>query len=126
MDNYFSNIRLFARLLDHGIVACGTVRTSSKEFPDISNISKNKTVGLLEWNFATGVVVQEVRDTPRKGKVEQACQWGIPPVMAFLWQDNSTVHLLSTVHNFDISAWVEKMRRKPRETSTNATAARKP
>jgi len=47
--------------------------------------------------------------------------------MAFLWQDNSTVHLLSTVHNLDLTtSWVEKLRRKPRDTSTNAVAARKP
>jgi len=102
------------------------VRTSSKDFPNILNISKDKAVGLREWNFATGVVVHEVRDTPRKAKVDQACQCGIPPVMAFLWQDNSTVHQLSTVHNLDCSAWVEIMRRKPRETNTNATAARRP
>ena len=126
MDNYFSNIRLFARLLDHGIGACGTVLTSSKDFPDIQNISKDKAVGLLEWNFATGVVVHEIRDTPKNAKAEQPSQWGIPPVMVFLWQDNSTVHLLSTVHNLDSSAWVEKMRWKPRETSTNAAAARRP
>lgn len=126
IDNYFSNIRLFACLLDHGIGACRTVCTSSKDFPDILNISKDKAVGILKWNFATGVVVQEVRNKPSKGKAKQACQWGIPPVMAFLWQDNSTVHLLSTVYNLDSSAWVEKMPRKPRETSTNATAAQKP
>lgn len=127
MDNYFSNIRLFARLLDYGIGACGTVRTSSKDFPDILNISKDKAVGILEWNFATGVVVRQVQDTARKTKMDQLpSKWGIPPVMVFLWQDNSTVHLLSTVHNLDPDAWVEKMRRKPRETSTNATAARRP
>ena len=126
MDNYVSNIRLFARLLDYGIGACRTVCTSSKDFADILNISKDKAVGLLEWNFATGVVVQEVRNKPSKGKAGQACQWGIPPVKAFLWQDNSTIHLLSTVHSLDSSVWVEKMPQKPRETSTNATAAQKP
>ena len=60
--------------------------------------------------------------------MDQACQleWGIPPIMVFLWQDDSTVHLLSTMHNLDSSAEVEKeMRQKPRETSTNATAALK-
>ena len=58
--------------------------------------------------------------------MDQAYQWGIPPVMVFLWQDNSTVHLLSTVDNLDSSAWVEKMRWKLRETSTNSAAARRP
>nr|AHE80947.1 putative transposase [Tuber indicum] len=101
MDNYFSNIRLFARLLDYGIGACGTVRCSSKDFPPSLNISKDKAAGILKWNFATGVVVREI--------------------------DNNTVHLLSTVHDLEPStSWIKKLRRRPRETSTNAAAARKP
>jgi len=130
MDNYFSNIRLFARLLDFGIGACGTVRCSSKDFPPCLNVNKDKAASILQWNFATGVIVREVVDSAKKPKGSQPPEpnrWGIPPVMAFLSQDNNTVHLLSTVHDLEKStSWVEKLRRKPRETSTNAAAARKP
>jgi len=71
MDNYCSNICLFARLLDYGIGACGTVCTSCKNFPDVLNNSKDNAVGILEWNFATGVVVCHMQDTARKTKMDQ-------------------------------------------------------
>ena len=48
MDNYFSNIRLFARLLDFGIRACGTVRYSSKDFPPCLNVNKDKAASMLQ------------------------------------------------------------------------------
>lgn len=89
MDNYISNIRLFARQLDYGISACETVWSSSKDFPNFLNISMNKAIGSLEWNLATAVVVQEVRALRIKDTVKQTCQLGILLVMAFLWQENS-------------------------------------
>jgi len=46
--------------------------------------------------------------------------------MVFLWQNTGTGHLLSTEHNLDPDAWVEKMCCKPQEISTNATTARRP
>jgi len=130
MDNYFSNIQLFARLLDFGIGACGTIRCCSKDFPPCLNVNKDKPASMLQWNFATGVKVLEVVDSAKKPKGSQPPKpnrWGIPPVMAFLWQDKNTVHLLSTLHDLEKStSWVEKLHRKPRETSTNTAAARKP
>jgi len=47
MDNYFSNIRLFARLLDFGIGVCGTVMCSSKDFPPCLNVNKDKAASML-------------------------------------------------------------------------------
>ena len=63
MDNYFSNMQLSVQLLNYGMGACGTVHCSSKDFPSSLNISKNRLIGILEWNFTTGVVVQEIHET---------------------------------------------------------------
>lgn len=51
MDNYCSNIRLFAQLLlDYSIGICRTVHISSNDISNILNISnlKDKAVDLLE------------------------------------------------------------------------------
>ena len=87
MDNYFSNTRLFARLLDYGIGACGTVKCSSKDFPHCLNVNKDKAARMLQWNFATGVIECEIVDSTKKRNASQPPEpnrWEIPPVMAFL------------------------------------------
>jgi len=58
----------------------------------------------LEWNHLSAVVVDDV--------------------CAVLWQDKSTVLLLTTIH--DLRSMVLSNRRKPATTSTNAKAARCP
>ena len=67
---------VFADVLDYGIGACGTVRCSSKDFPSSLNISKDKAIGILEWNFATGVVEQEIHETRQKKKLLWLCPTG--------------------------------------------------
>jgi len=65
-------------LLDYGIRACGTVPCSSKDYTSSLNISKNRAVGILEWNFATGVVVREIHGTQKKRKkLWWSCPGGI-------------------------------------------------
>ena len=41
-DNFFSSTTLFTKLLDKGIYACGTIRSSSKGFPDDLKIPAKK------------------------------------------------------------------------------------
>jgi len=69
---------------------------------------------MLQWNFATRVIVHKIVDSakkPKRSHPPEPNRWGIPPVMAFLWQDNNTVHLLSTVHDLGKStSLVEKLR----------------
>jgi hypothetical protein len=100
MDNYFSSIKLFKYLREKNIGACGTVRKNSTNFPQILKVDKK-----LEWDTLSGVVVDDV--------------------LAILWMDNGPVTMLSTIHqvNGDENR-IERVRRRPRETSTNATKVR--
>jgi len=100
MDNYFSSIRLFKYLREKNIGACGTVRKNSANFPQILKTDKK-----LEWDTLSGVVVDDV--------------------LAILWMDNGPVTMLSTIHqiNGDENR-IERIRRRPRETSTNANKVR--
>jgi len=104
MDNYFTSIPLFRHLRDHGLGAAGTTRANRPDFPSTLTISKDITKRILEWNYLSGVVVNGV--------------------CAVLWQDNNTVLFLTTIHN--LRQLVLSNRRKPKKTSTNASAARKP
>jgi hypothetical protein len=100
MDNYFSSIKLFKYLREKKIGACGTVRKNSANFPQILKVDKK-----LEWDTLSGVVVDDV--------------------LAVLWMDNGPVTMLSIIHqiNGDENR-IERIRRRPRETSTNATKVR--
>jgi hypothetical protein len=100
MDNYFSSIKLFKYLREKKIGACGTVRKNSANFPQIFKVDKK-----LEWDTLSGIVIDDV--------------------LAILWMDNGPVTMLSTIHqiNGDENR-IERVRRRPRETSTNATKVR--
>lgn len=104
MDNYFTTIPLFQHLRDHGIGAAGTTRAKRHDFPPAFAIGKEITSRLLEWNHLSGIVVNGV--------------------CAALWQDNNTVLFLTTIH--DLRQLSYSKRKKPKKTSTNASAARKP
>ncbi|GES80728.1 hypothetical protein RCL_jg90.t1 [Rhizophagus clarus] len=97
MDNYFSSIKLFKYLREKKIGAYGTVRKNSANFPQILKVDKK-----LDWDTLSGVVVDNV--------------------LAILWMDNSPVTMLSTIHQIDNGNEnrIERIRRRPRETSTNA------
>lgn len=100
MDNFFSNINLFKYLRENKIGACGTVRTNSANFPQILKVDKK-----LDWDTLSGVVVNNV--------------------LAILWMDNGPVTMLSTIHEINGNEnRIERIRRRPRETSTNATKVR--
>ena len=104
MDNYFTTIPLFRHLRNYGIGAAGTTRAKRPDFPSVLAINKDITKKILEWNHLSGEVVNGV--------------------CAVLWQDNNTVLFLTTIHN--LQELVLSDRRKPKKTSTNAIAARKP
>ncbi|RHZ72562.1 hypothetical protein Glove_242g165 [Diversispora epigaea] len=77
-------------------VACGTVCTNSANFPKILKISKK-----VNWDTLSGVVNNNV--------------------LAVLWMDNGPVTMLTTIHEINGSEnRIERIRRRPRETSTNA------
>ena len=98
MDNYFSNVPLFQYLRQIGIGACGTVRKTASGFPKELKVDKNVK---LDWDVRSGVVINGV--------------------LAIFWQDNGPVTMLSTIHSLIGEEWeVERERRRPRETSTNA------
>src|SRR5436305_9466172 len=101
MDNYFTSIKLFQYLREKKIGACGTVRTNSANFPQILKTNKK-----LDWDTLSGVVVDSV--------------------LAILWMDNGPVTMLSTIHQIDNENEnrIERVRRRPRETSTNAVKVR--
>ena len=80
--------------------ACGTVRKNSAHFPKILKVDKK-----LDWDTLSGVVVDDV--------------------LAVLWMDNGPVTMLTTIHEITRNEnRVERVRRRPRETSTNATKVR--
>lgn len=100
MDNYFSSIGLFNFLREKKIGACGTVRTNSSKFPKVLKTDKK-----LEWDTLSGVVVDDV--------------------LSILWMDNGPVTMLSTIHEITgPENRIDKERRRPRVTSTNATKVR--
>jgi hypothetical protein len=102
MDNYFSSIPLFQHFRKIGIGACGTVRKTSSRFPRELKIDKNVK---LNWDVRSGVEVDGV--------------------LTIFWQDNGPVTMLTTIHSLVGGQWeVERERRRPRETSTNAAKVR--
>ena len=104
MDNYFTHILLFRHLRDHGIGAVGTTLAKRHDFPTAFSISKHITSKLLEWNHLSGIVVNGI--------------------CTALWQDNNTVFFLTTIHN--LHQLLLSNRKKPKRSSSNAVAARKP
>lgn len=76
MDNYFTNIRLLNALREIGIVACGTARPNSAEYPRQFKFGRKKPC--FPHNTISGVVHRNV--------------------LSVLWQDNNLVRFLTTVH----------------------------
>jgi len=99
MDNYFTNVPLFQVLCSHGIGACGTAWKNKNAFPpELHNDYPN-----LPWNHLCGAQI---------GSYEN-------PVLVLQWEDSGSVHMLTTIHR--ITEHVNRERKKPRTTSTNAT-----
>ena len=102
MDNYFTSQQLLARLRDLGIGACGTARVSKSAFPPRLHDSRKN----IPWNEVSGGIADSA------GKV-----------LALQWQDNSSVHFLSTIHTLE--AKIISQRKKPRSTSSNGPGIRR-
>jgi len=99
LDNYFTNIPLFEKLLELGIGAAGTTRVNCTGFPSTLKIEKEEARKVLPWGHVSGEVVRNV--------------------CCLVWQDNSSVLFMTSYH--DIKKKVERLRRRPKKTSTNAT-----
>jgi hypothetical protein len=99
MDNLFTTPKLLVKLRDQGIGGAGTARSNA--FP-----AEHKVLGEdADWNTIAG-------GATASGKV-----------CATEWQDQRTVHMLSTLH--PLSRRIVKHRRMPRNTSTNGPRMRK-
>lgn len=98
MDNGFSTIPLFQKLREHKIGACGTTRVNRIGYP-----ATLEEKVFMKWNTIDGCPVDGV--------------------LCFRWMDNNIVRMLTTVHPWN--KVTHSLRRRPRNTSTNATMARK-
>ena len=104
MDNYFTNIPLFHHLYSSlHIAACGTLRinyipTSLKQHFDESQTRH------LPWNHLAVITTSD------------------PHIQILRWKDNNMVKLLTSVHTGDST--IERMRRKPRNSSAYTNSAR--
>ncbi|CAG8648399.1 6347_t:CDS:2, partial [Ambispora leptoticha] len=78
------------------------VEDDEEFIPILTNLDKSAK---LDWDVRSGVVVNHV--------------------LVFFWQDNGLVTLATTIHGIVGDKWeVERERRRPRETSTNAVKVR--
>ena len=102
LDNYFTNVPLFEKLLGLGIGAAGTTRVDCAGFPPSLKIEKAEAQKVLPW----GHVSEEV--------VGNTC--------CLVWQDNSSVLFMTTYH--DITKTIDRLHRRPKKSSTNATMVR--
>ncbi|GJJ71558.1 V-type H+-transporting ATPase 16kDa proteolipid subunit [Entomortierella parvispora] len=101
MDNYFTSVKLFQHFRNLGIGACGTVRRQGG-VPKELCVDKNAK---LDWDTRSGVVVGGV--------------------LVVFWMDNGPVTMMTTIHGMIGDEWeVMRVRRRPRETSTNGTKVR--
>ena len=98
MDNGFSTVPLFQKLRERNIGACGTTRVNRTGYP----ASLEEKV-FLEWNTIDG--------------------YSVDGVLCFRWMDNNIVRMLTTVHPWN--EVTRSLRRRPRNTSTNASMVRK-
>jgi len=101
-DNYFTNVLLYEKLKGLGIGAAGTTRVDSAGFPNSLKIEKEEARKVLPWGHVSGEVVGNL--------------------CCLVWQDNSSVLFMTSYH--DITLTLERLRRRPKKTSTNAITVR--
>lgn len=99
MDYYFTNIPLLTALRQRKIGACGTVRSTSVEYPPVLKFGKNKKP-TFPWNTISGVVCREV--------------------LVWIWQDNNLVQFMSTVHQITNQRSNYTLKKNHRPCVTNA------
>lgn len=106
MDNFFTSVPLFQLLRERGFGACGTTRPHS-QFPSVLREIKDKWGKKLPWN--------------------SLYSWVVNGTLCIAWQDNNIVLFLTTIHSpSGLYSMVERIRKAPSKTSTNAAHARKP
>ena len=103
MDNLFSSIKLFSMMRDKGIGCVGTTRANSAGFPKQLKV-RGREHKHLEWDTIGSVVVDKVN--------------------CVAWVDNNAVLMLTTIHQVGNDHTVKRLRRRPRETSTNGRKVR--
>jgi hypothetical protein len=106
LDNYCTSISLFEILRNQGIGACGTTRPTAAgpDFP---------------------ILIQQLRDHASYIPWNTICAIEVRKVLCLAWQDNNLVLGLSTVHTVDKSTdLIERDRKRPSKTSTNAAQVR--
>ena len=92
LDNFFTSLALFKKLLESRVHACGTTRTNRKGFPVAAVASTNNKIGTKK---------------AVKGELRSAVVDGI---RALGFVDKREVHLLSTFHGTETSP---KARKQP-------------
>lgn len=83
MDNFFSHIRLLTKLRLLGIGACGTVRSTSADYPDELKLRSSKALAKVPWNTF-------------KSK-------NVGPVRVVAWRDFNAIQMLTTIHNVTVT-----------------------
>ena len=99
LDNYFTNVPLFEQLLALGIGAARTTWVNSAGFPSSLRIEKQEANKVLPWSHISREVVGNI--------------------CCLIWQDNSSVLFMTSYH--DIRKKVDRLHRRPKITSSNAT-----
>jgi len=91
-------------LRDLGIGAYGTAQVNGSAFPpDLEDKRKN-----IPWNEVCG------GSADPDGKVQ-----------GLQWQDNRSVHFLSTIYKLELEEGIVSERKKPRSSSSNGPAIRR-
>jgi hypothetical protein len=116
MDNFFTSAKLFSKLREMGIGACGTARGNTPGLPTQLKALAATALGQSDqycWNYLKSAGTRPASDTPG--------------VHAFAWLDNAWVLGMTTIHGpcYDEEDFVERARRRPRKTSTNARIVRR-
>ncbi|CAG8797629.1 18074_t:CDS:2, partial [Gigaspora rosea] len=100
--NLIPNVNKIGWQVYHLISQLPKVRINTSKFPTCLKIKKSQK---LEWDILSGVVVDDV--------------------LVVFWMDNSPVTMLTTIHKIlGEENRVERERRRPRTTSTNAMKVR--
>ena len=107
LDNLFTSLALFELLRRHGFGATGTCRTNAGVISDLIDIKRNdKGQDKLPWGTLISM--------PTTSGLVNQCGW----------KDNAFVLAMSTV--FDGESTVNRLRRRPKKTSSMAKTARVP
>ncbi|VVT46130.1 uncharacterized protein SAPINGB_P001061 [Magnusiomyces paraingens] len=131
MDHTFTNSELFGTLRKLGIGAMGTVRSSSKNFPEEIDVDKREAGKVLKWNHMIGKIVKQkvpeitrAPGSPTTGEKRSADQSKTTEheINTLGWNDNNLVYLMTTVHEAnqndkDPRTYIVRNRKRP--TSKN-------